>query len=164
MFIDDGGGDYSLHSDSPCVDAGQPPGEFGGFPCQDLERRPRLLDADGNHLAQPDMGAYELSTPGLVPGEVQGLRWESSVDTLVWDPEPDSEGYNVYRGHGEQLGNANWGGCLDQVPATELLDEEFPSSGQLFFYLVCGVLGLQEGTMGFANCVERSNFAPCIGF
>ena len=55
---------------------------------------------------------------------------------------------------------------------TELIltDTQIPAFGTGYFYLVtsedAGTGGgtpraLHEGTLGYATCVERSNFAPC---
>ncbi len=55
-FVNSQLGDYHLRLDSPCVDAGS---SFGPFPDFDGDNGP--LDGDGDGIAQPDIGADELS-------------------------------------------------------------------------------------------------------
>lgn len=61
LFINASSGDYGLHADSPCVDAGTIPecDFYFIFPHEDKDGRPRIID--GNQDGEPvcDMGAYE---------------------------------------------------------------------------------------------------------
>ena len=164
-------GDYQLSLASPVVDLDAPapclaPPDFTGEPSKDLEGKPRLLDADGDDLAHPDLGALETQDLTLVPGDVQNLRWEVSASLLlVWDQEPGSDGYYIYRGDLGLVGYDYWGACLDTVAAgttTSYLDGQDPGTGQGYFYLVTGRSGADEGTLGYATGAERSNYGPCM--
>jgi hypothetical protein len=165
-FRDPGGGDYGLPLSSPAVDAGAAPECFSGTPARDLEGRPRLLDADGDGLARPDLGAIEAADPTLVPADVRDLRWQlSGSKLLTWDEDPGVDGYHVYRGEVADLGFDHWGVCLDTVSGSSnasYLDPEDPAVGQGFFYLITGWIGDDEGTKGFATGAERSNYGPCL--
>jgi hypothetical protein len=65
-FVSFAGGNYALTSSSPLIDRGDPaaaaPGEL------DLAHQPRSLDGNGDCIAAPDVGAFELTgATGVVP-------------------------------------------------------------------------------------------------
>jgi len=62
-FVNFAAGNYRLHPDSPCIDAGT---NLSASITNDLDGRPRPLDGNGDGLAAFDMGAYEYRTPLLV--------------------------------------------------------------------------------------------------
>lgn len=67
-FVDYAGGDYHLAKGSSCVDAGQNAAWMAGaFDFENLRRRPRLVDGNGDGIATVDLGCYEYRpTPGMV--------------------------------------------------------------------------------------------------
>ncbi len=161
--------DYRLDLASALVDVVSPgvcmePSTFVGQPPSDRDGNPRLLDADGDGFARPDLGAYETSDPTLIPGDIATLRWENVAGpVLQWDAEPNSDGYDIYRGDLATLAYDDWGVCHDSVAGgatTSYVDSVDPLPGQAFFYLVTGRSGADEGTMGLATTTERSNYAP----
>jgi len=169
LFVDPGIGDYRLPISSPAVDAGMGTECFNGTPCHDFEDRPRLLDADGDGRAHPDMGAYELDHPSSVlpePGDVLDLRVSFVPGTghvLDWTPEPSATGYHVYDGNLASLGSGYSLTCL--TTATEppfTLPASNPVPGEVFVYAVSGDDGNAEGTLGLGACAERDNtFDSC---
>ncbi|HXV75910.1 MAG TPA: hypothetical protein VD788_06270, partial [Candidatus Polarisedimenticolaceae bacterium] len=58
-------GDFLPATSSPCVDHGPDPASYDGEPPADFDGGARLLDADGDGLAQNDCGAFEVEA---VPG------------------------------------------------------------------------------------------------
>lgn len=54
-------GAFTLQPASPLIDGGDPAGVGAGE--LDLAGRPRAVDYDGDGVAQPDLGAYELPAP-----------------------------------------------------------------------------------------------------
>ena len=95
-FVDPGAGDYRLAADSPCVDSGSGPDEFAGAPCLDYAGRRRLLDADGDGVAQADRGAFErVAEVGLPPGSVDDLAF-AGADTLVWTGDAPGTVWRVH--------------------------------------------------------------------
>ena len=162
LFANAAAGDLHLLGASPAVDAAMNPAFFAGEPCSDHEGRPRLLDFDGDGVAAPDMGAYELDPSAGVPGEVQGLLFINST-LLDWSLEPSSTAYEVYRGSSAPLGYGYLLTCIDSVPAPPFdVGSELPPDGTAYVYLVSGrATGGAEGTLGFGTCVERSNLNPC---
>ncbi len=157
--------DYTLDAGSPCLERGPQPSSYTGDPATDLAGAQRLLDWDGDGLAKSDCGAFEKRWAAGGPGDVQNLRFADHA-TLLWDAEPLSVRYNVYRGLVAQLGYANYGACrndLDPVRTdTQLTNADLPAAGAGFFYLVSGVDAANvEGTLGYGTSAERSNTSPC---
>lgn len=69
-------GNYHLLPDSPCIDAGDP-----GYVAEpnetDLDRKPRVLDGNGDAIAVVDMGAYESPPP--TPYEIAVIKVEKAI-------------------------------------------------------------------------------------
>ena len=88
---------------------------------------------------------------------------------LTWDATPGAAEYHVYRDLRSNLSYGNFGACRDDLDATrtdtQLTDASNPAAGQCFVYVIAaddlGGPGGNEGTMGEAKCIERSNYAPC---
>jgi hypothetical protein len=85
-FVSPETGDYHLRADSPCIDAGS-----SSLPVRlaatDLAGTARLVDFDGDGVAQVDMGAYELSSSDgmfLIPSS-----W--NVRFHAYDSAPSTE-------------------------------------------------------------------------
>jgi hypothetical protein len=168
-FEDPSSGNYRLPWTSPAVDAGTAPECFDGLPCHDFEGRPRLLDADGDGAARADMGAFELDRPGIVvpePDDVPNLVVApvgGETQALSWDPETGSIEYHVYEGVLSSLGSSPEWLCLATVAGPPFaLPTILPTPGDAFVYVVSGDDGIEEGTLGFGTCAERSNTVdPC---
>ncbi len=157
--------DWSLDTGSPCLERGPLPSTYTGDPATDITGAQRLLDWDGDGLARSDCGAFEKRWVSGGPGDVQNLRW-NDVHTLLWDAEPLSVRYNVYRGLVAQLGYAYYGACRNDLDSlrtdTQLTNSDLPAAGAGFFFLVSGVDAANvEGTLGYGTSAERSNYAPC---
>lgn len=156
---------YRLQDGSPCLDHGPDPVQFTGDPPTDFTGGPRLLDFDGDGLAQNDVGAFErLNTSPAVP-EVTNVRW-STASTLEWDPVTGASEYHVYRGEVAALGYSFYGDCgdaLDPVRTdTELHDDQPLAVGSGRFYLTTAELANgKEGTLGYGTSAERSRLSPC---
>ena len=75
--------DLHLMPGSPCIDAGtdDPP---GGLPPTDREGNARMIDGDGDSVAQPDMGAYEFdpNRPAIAfsPAAIEFNMFENGDD------------------------------------------------------------------------------------
>ncbi|MBD3868096.1 MAG: DUF1800 domain-containing protein [Acidobacteria bacterium] len=114
--------------------------------------------------------ATVLTVQAQVPGEVANLGF-TDVNNLVWDADPASDDYNVYRGrisdlnggrppacHGNEIGSANFG-----TPAV-------PPSGEAWAYLVTGESDTAgEGpsgspTLGGCDAVVENHLLNRIGF
>jgi hypothetical protein len=97
------------------------------------------------------------------PGEVSGLVF-SDNQTLVWDPEPSTGIYNLYRDLISSVTGLGYGSCEQQdLPNETAVDPGLPPGDDGYFYLVTVEnLLAEEGTKGFAtNTTERANPAPC---
>jgi hypothetical protein len=62
-FVDAANGDFSLQSDSPCIDSGTNTITDYTFPVADLGSCIRIWDGNGDSNAIVDMGAYEYGAP-----------------------------------------------------------------------------------------------------
>jgi hypothetical protein len=62
-FMDTTNGDYSLRSDSPCIDSGDNSSVTSSV---DLAGNPRITDGDGDTTATVDMGSFEYMPPNPV--------------------------------------------------------------------------------------------------
>lgn len=68
LFFDPGRTNYRLQAGSPAIDAGDNAAQ--NLPPTDLDKRPRIVDGDGNGTVIVDMGAYERSTVADVLGSL----------------------------------------------------------------------------------------------
>jgi len=112
------------------------------------------LDAVGDPVAAAALAStsYGIGS-GFVPaypppGEVPNLLF-TGASTLVWDPEPSTGTYTLYRGDVADLpgsyGSAERVGLTDETAT----DGTEPDPGQCLFYLVTAVNRLEEeGTKG----------------
>lgn len=157
--------DYRLLNGSPCLDHGPDPAGYSGQPPTDLAGGPRMLDYDGDGLAQNDCGAFEHFNAALTPGEVQNVRWDSQW-RMIWDPTPTAVQYHIYRDGLETLSYAHYGACRDDLDLNrtdaQLDDDDAPVAAHGFFYLVTAedVAG-REGALGLGANAERSNYNAC---
>jgi hypothetical protein len=156
----EGFGNWRLQATSPLLDFGPHPSTFTGTPCTDLDGTPRLKDHDGDGLAQIDPGVYERRNTMLTPGAVSGVAW-SSKTLMTWTAAPGAATYHVYRDLRSNLSYGHFGVCRDDLDPnrtdTLLSDASTPTAGQCFVYLIAA----DDGTLGEARCMERSNFTPC---
>ena len=153
--------DYYLMAGSPCLDHGPDPLGYMGEPCCDLDGKQRLLDYDGDGLAEMDPGAYEHANPSPAIAEVANLHW-SAGDTLEWDVVGTATEYRLYQAALSALGYDEFGSCVDAISSSTpwYLDGASPTSGDGWFYLVTAYDGANESTLGLASYVERSNDSP----
>ena len=160
MFVDILAQDYRLDPTSPLIDRGT---ELGvrQLSCFDFDGNRRVLDSDNDGLAISDLGAFErVGSPAVA--DIPNLVF-SGQNQISWDLNVDAASYNVYRGDLSSLP----GGYVMTCEATEVqapfeLLSLDPAVGAGFYYLVSGVTGTSlEGTLGFSDCIERSNVTPC---
>jgi hypothetical protein len=84
-------GAFTLRSSSPLVDRGDPAYVTAGE--RDLAGRPRAVDYDGDGVAEPDIGAYELPAPPKVddpsppPDETRPSLGKVTMTHKVFAPE-----------------------------------------------------------------------------
>jgi hypothetical protein len=101
--------------------------------------------------------------PYPAPGEVLGLRFANHVK-LIWDPDPSTGVYNLYRGLVASLSGLAYGSCHESgVDGESTSDADLPPANQAFFYLVTAEnLLAEEGTKGFdSEGDEHPNSMPC---
>jgi parallel beta-helix repeat protein len=72
-FVDPANGDFHLRADSPCIDTGSNALVLNDM-LYDLDGHPRILDGNGDRLADVDMGTYELAPcpADIAPGTGDG--------------------------------------------------------------------------------------------
>jgi len=98
------------------------------------------------------------------PEEVHKLLFQKDHITLIWNPERSVGTYNLYRDLLSNLSGGEFGTCREYGIMDETTtDNETPSAGQGYFYLVTAENRLEEeGTKGYrSNSTERANPNPC---
>ena len=103
----------------------------------------------------------------LHPQEIKNLKVSKTPGgtdaILTWDPEANSESYNVYRDFISELRLGNsplYLAC--HLPLTTHTDIDVPSPGTGFYYLVTGKNKYGESTLGWqSNGKGRINANPC---
>jgi hypothetical protein len=84
-FVNEAGGDFRLHADSPCIDKGS--NSYVTDNPLDLDSNVRVADGDGDGTATTDMGAYEYGallfteTPVFSPGD--GTVFEDTLSVFI---------------------------------------------------------------------------------
>ena len=100
----------------------------------------------------------------MLDPSVTNPRWTSKT-LLEWDEELAATEYHVYRDAMGTLTYGNFGTCRDDLDPDrtdeQLTDAELPLPGQGFVYSITADDGVNEGSLGLASCIERSNFTPC---
>jgi hypothetical protein len=136
----------------------------------------RVGDACDNCAALPNVQQtdFDLDEVGDVCDDDDGriyLRWPAAA-RLEWQRELGFGGWNVYRGGLEVLeatGDYTQDPLAHEVAARwcampiEWLDDALPPSpGDVHFYLVTGIAGVEESSLGTdGDGVERPNAHPC---
>jgi hypothetical protein len=117
----------------------------------------------GEGVSGPSFGMDGGFVASFAPaGEVLGVRFTSST-TLIWEADPSTGDYNIYRGPLKPFDSA-YGMCrLAGLASTSAMDSDPLAVGQGFFYLVTARNRLaEEGTKGFSSLdMERLNAVPC---
>jgi hypothetical protein len=147
-------GECSIGGPSPC---GQSP-----FPTCDG------LCPAGARCAEGGAGFECECMPCVTPGLVGGAIWRSPID-MIWDLDPCSNAYNVYRHTGPLLDPdgdgvaSSYGDCYQaDWPPPAVMDFADPPLGDIRHYVVTGESDLGEGPMGYAsNFGARPNTTPC---
>jgi len=90
-------GDYRLGPASPCIDAGDPAGDYTGE--RDIDKHFRVLDGDGDDEKRVDMGADEYCNQGA--DNVADFNEDDIVDTsdlselaALWLADNTNPGWN----------------------------------------------------------------------
>lgn len=82
-FVDAAGGDFSLASSSPLIDAGDPAALGGEESTTDLAGNPRVVDGNGDGTARRDIGAFEYQPPppppDTTPPDTQAGKFKKKV-------------------------------------------------------------------------------------
>ena len=138
---------------------------YAARPTKRRDDGPRGRDHDGNGFAHRDAGAYERANTELVPDDAGPVNFPEP-DRLVWPALPNAARYHVYRDLVQNIGYAHFGTCVDSLDPnpldTEFEDPDAPPAGGAWGYVITAESASgREGTMGYATCTERSNFAPC---
>jgi len=118
---------------------------------------PGMLGSSSNQIG----GGFVTAYPP--PSEVQQLRFSDKV-TLLWNPEPSTGAYNLYRGALTSLPGLGYGTCSgNAIAGATTTDPAPPASGQGFFYLVTAEnIIAEEGIKERASSgALRPNPAPC---
>ncbi len=111
-----------------------------------------------------------LTVHAQVPGEIANLGF-SAPDNLVWDPEPSSDDYNIYRGRlGDLLGGRPPRCAGNDIAAPSFSVPAAPASGEGWAYLVTGESdSAGEGpsgspTLGACDRIVKHHLLNRIGF
>lgn len=153
--------DGSTYYDSSLTTLAQGPPAPPGDNCP-LAWNPGQWDRDSD-------GTGDACDPN--DGEVNLLWSRPGHGTFAWEPETGALSYNIYRGSIAQLSATFFGTCLQSATRRDAdldgypdaTDEQAPSPGQGFFYLVTAEMGFGEGSLGrSSNGTPRPNNSPCL--
>ena len=111
-----------------------------------------------------------LAIHAQVPGEVMHLGFDGP-DTLVWDVEPTSDDYNVYRGNLADLLAGGAPACHgNEIGTASFATPGIPQPGEAWAFLVTGESdGSGEGpsgypVLGMCDAVVQNHVLNRIGF
>ncbi|PYS93346.1 MAG: hypothetical protein DMF50_13630 [Acidobacteria bacterium] len=173
--------DFHLTGGSPAVDAGS----NADLETIDLDGKARPVDGNLDGTATVDIGAYELIIPDsdldgvLDPVDCapyNGSEWRSPDPVgstlrlsaggpagLAWAAVAQANVYNVYRGSLGPAGSIGAPACLEAGSVDTLSqDPSVPAPGSAFFYVVSGVNGCGESSLGRDSAGnDLPNPAPC---
>jgi uncharacterized repeat protein (TIGR01451 family) len=137
-----------------------------------------LLQADSDGDGEPDQSIGSIGLRSTLDGSVSDacppipqapldLRWSSHTH-MFWSSSGCPEVYDVYRHDGpftdaDEDGVADhYGDCFElNLTQPEAFDVSFPSPASYHTYLVTGVNGGGESTLGNASAGARLNVEPC---
>jgi hypothetical protein len=104
-----------------------------------------------------------VGLPGHLPREIDDLSFDAAGAMLTWGTTPVASSHNLYRGDIASLASGTYGNCLQSsVAGTSAMENDLPSPGHGFFYLVAGVNSTGEGSLGTTSGgTQRASAFPC---
>ncbi len=120
-----------------------------------------IITGSFNPVCEPFSGPpSEVS----VSGAAQPLVFTDKT-TIIWEDKAlnGADTFNVYKGNISDL-SSGYGSCFSNGLSSSTATDNSPTApGTAWFYIVTGVNGSGEGTMGTdSDSVERNNANPCL--